>query len=114
MRAKLPLYVKFLGNTSPENAYISYDEETREVVWRHNKIEAFIGYRTDPKTAYFQVEFIPSAPQVENRPLIIGEKILTANDSHAERAVLVKSESENSSLPDGGSRVFTVGTVQAQ
>ncbi len=114
VRAKLPLYVEFMDKIKPSNAYISYDSETREVIWRHNKIKAFIGYRTHPRTVYFQVRFIPSSSQVSKRPMIIGEKVLRAKDTHTEREIVERSPAENTTLPDNGSRIFTLGTVQSE
>jgi hypothetical protein len=75
------LYVKYLNNTSPDKSYISFDESRREITLRFNKLEAFTGYRTDPKTVYFQVELTPNAPQIGQTPILLYDIKAEANDT---------------------------------
>ena len=89
VRAKLPLYVKFLNNIHPKNSYLSYDPETREVIWKYKKIEAFIGYRTEPKKVYFQIEYIPTAPHSGNILVILHNIKLLTKDSFTEKLTLL-------------------------
>jgi hypothetical protein len=96
--AKLPPYIKYINNVSPENSYISYNEDNREVSLKFNKIDAFIGYRTDPKTVYFQVEFVPTSPQIGSTPVVMGQKVLKAKDKFMDRYIEVVAKPKNTSL----------------
>ncbi len=99
VKAKLPVYVKFLGEIYPESSYLTYDEESREVTWSFKKINAFIGHRTAPKTVYFKVGIIPSSVQIGSIPVLVSNKILTAKDTYIEdRNIEVNTNSDKGFL----------------
>jgi hypothetical protein len=110
--AKLPLYVNYVNNIFPKNSYFSYNEDTREVKLRFNKIDAFIGYRTDPKTAYFQVEIVPTSPQIGSKPLLVGEKVLKAKDNFIDREIEIKVDQKTTELKNDSIGGFETGTVR--
>ncbi len=111
VKAQIPHYVEFLGVKSPENAYLSYDEDSRTITWSLKKVEEFIGYRTDPKTVYFQLGFTPSATQTGKRPIILKEQVLSAKDTFIDRFIEVKGKEEDTGLAGDSQRVFGMGVV---
>ncbi len=111
VRAKLPPYVKYLDNVSPEKSYISYEPTKREVVWRNKKVDAFIGYRTDPKTVYFQIEYIPTDPHIGNRPTLIEKSRLIAKDSFIGSERVITSPAQNTVIKDYAG-ISAVGIVR--
>ncbi len=92
VRARLPHYVEFLGNISPEKYYVTYQPETREVTWRLRRVAAHTGHRTPPETVYFQVGIIPSANQIGAELSLIGPKTITATDTFIESQIFAKQK----------------------
>lgn len=110
--AKLPPYVNYINNVSPKNAYISYDKDKREVTLKFKKIDAFIGYRTDPKSVYFQVELVPTAPQIGKKPTVVGEKMVKASDRFTNREIEIKVDEKTTAVKNDSISGFEVGTVR--
>lgn len=100
VKAKLPIYIKYLNNTSPKNAYFSYNEETREVTLNYKKIDAFTGYNTDVKTAYFQIEYLPTDPHIGSEPVIVEQKYITASDSFTGENIKIENKVSTTKLRD--------------
>ena len=109
--AKLPPYIRYIDNVFPKNAYVSFNEDKREVTLRFNKIDAFIGYRTDPKTVYFQIELIPTAPQIGKTPIVVKEKELKAKDNFTGQEIYVKVEGKDTRLRNDSVKGSDVGVV---
>ncbi len=80
MRATIPSYVKWTGIYSPQSESIKFDPTTNQVVWNAGSILSNTGFGNSPKTAYFQLQFLPSSSQVGQGPQIMGEASLSAID----------------------------------
>ena len=98
MKAKLPYGVTFLEKTSPGDAYVLYNPDTREVVWKLKKVEPFIGYRTDPKTLYFQISYEPTVGDVNKYPVLVEKKILTAKDTFVDEKITVIRKADTTAI----------------
>lgn len=79
--AFLPSYVRWLGVIEPENADVSYNQATGEVVWRPGIVSAGAGILTSGQELAFQVSFLPSAGQIGSQPIIISEATMSGKDS---------------------------------
>jgi hypothetical protein len=79
----LPSYVTWKNAISPNNANITFDQNTRQVVWNVGQIPAGTGYSENARTAYFQVEFLPSLAQLGQTPNLFNNIDLRATDSFA-------------------------------
>ncbi len=80
VRARLPTYVSWLGQISPADEAVTYDEASGEVVWNLGLVEAGRGFSTSPRQMAFQIEFTPSLSQVGSTPDLISEAVLTGTD----------------------------------
>ncbi len=80
VRATLPPYVRFTGIKYPASEQVSYNENTKEVVWDAGVILPFTGINTPAKEVYFQLEFLPSTSQINQSPMILGNPNLTGID----------------------------------
>ncbi len=112
VRAKLPPYVKWLGEVSPKGAYLKYNPKNREITWMFKKIHAFIGYRTEPKTVYFKISFTPSATQIGTTPLIVGRQTLLADDKFVDRVIEVNSGFNTTDIKNDSKRELGDGIVK--
>ena len=79
--AFLPSYVRWLGIISPEEADVSYNQTTGEIVWRPGDIPAGAGVIGPSPELYFQIVFLPSASQIGTQPIIISETVLSGKDT---------------------------------
>ncbi len=80
VKTRLPQYVNFTGQKSPAGENITWDAATREVTWKLGTIKRNTGIGTDPRTAYFQVELLPSISQVGSVLPLVEESSLTGRD----------------------------------
>jgi len=111
IRTSLPPWSKFLGPIAPENASISYDASTKEIVWNVGEIPRGAGITGADITAAFQVSFTPSLSQVGTAPTLVNDAVLTGHDDFANVNVRVNKASLNTrlgsdpSFPPNGDRV---------
>ena len=85
--ATLPLYVKWLSQTSPSDENISFNSAGSEIVWDVGDIEAGAGIDSPPREAAFQISFLPSLSQEGQNPVILNESILSGKDSFTSSSV---------------------------
>ena len=79
------------------------------------KLDPFIGYRTPPKTVYFQVSITPSANQSGKRLKLVGPKKVTATDTYiGTRIIAEQSNSDTTPLENDASGGRGVGIVQPE
>lgn len=83
IRAKIPSWIKWKGVISPSGESITYDQDTREIVWSAGRVNRGAGLSASAREASFQLGFTPSLSQVDTAPGLLGESILTAHDDFA-------------------------------
>ncbi len=114
VRAKLPIYVKYLNNISPQNSYISYDENNREIIWKYKKVKALTGYKDDAKKVFFQLELTPSANQVGKKVVLIKDISLQATDDFTGTQIKKEYEDLTTGIEGDNMDDWEIGTVQAK
>ncbi|MCR4283738.1 MAG: hypothetical protein NUV64_00265 [Parcubacteria group bacterium] len=80
-RAFLPSYVEWEGSLSPQDAIVSYDKNTGEVVWKAGLISVGTGVLNPARDISFQIRLIPSLSQVGLAPSLISEVVIEGKDS---------------------------------
>lgn len=103
----LPVYVDWTGVVSPTTENISYNPETRTVIWNAGTVPARTGYSLSPKRVFFQVKLIPSISQVGIAPALTNTVTVRANDVFADKPFVVEVGAVNTNTAEGLS-----GTVQ--
>jgi len=93
VRASLPIYVDWVGLTSPYNEDITYDGSTKEVVWNVGKIKAGTGFAAQPREVAFQVSLLPSIKHIGDAPQLISETVLSGEDDFT-KGLLTDEEGE--------------------
>lgn len=78
--AFLPPYVRWLGKIQPEDADVSYNQTTGEVVWRAGAVLKGAGISSAAKELAFQISFLPSVSQVGSQPTLVSEATLSGKD----------------------------------
>jgi hypothetical protein len=82
-RAILPVYIKWVGISQGTNENISYNDATREVVWKIGSVESNTGFGSTNREASFIVSLFPSLSQVGSIPQLVKEVSLLGQDSFA-------------------------------
>lgn len=82
-RALLPLYVKYVGRVAGNTENITYNDVTREVIWKIGSVSPNTGSSGSSREADFVVSFTPSLSQVGTIPDIIKSVVLVGQDNFA-------------------------------
>lgn len=97
-RAALPIYVKFIG-TAPSNIEnISYNDVTREVIWKIGSVNPNTGFGTVNREASFIIGLSPSISQVGSAPQLMKNVDLLGMDSFAGSQIKSSSSSISTNL----------------
>jgi hypothetical protein len=103
VRAVLPPEVSMTGKIFPENAPLTLDSVSREIVWKVGDVGSGAGaFETAPSIA-FQVALLPSVSQRGSVAQIIGEARVQGDDVFTEQTLSSKDVSLDTSLPDDAS-----------
>jgi len=81
VRAFLPSYVSWEGSLSPQDAVVSYDKNTGEVVWKVGLISVGTGILNPARDISFQIGLLPSLSQVGSTPNLVSEAVIEGRDS---------------------------------
>ncbi|OGI88092.1 hypothetical protein A2995_01965 [Candidatus Nomurabacteria bacterium RIFCSPLOWO2_01_FULL_33_24] len=97
-KTTLPLYVSWLGNVSSSSEDITYNELTREIIWKIGTVEKGTGFSGPTKEIAFQVELLPSVSQIGSTPQLVSETILTGEDTFTKASLKDTRSSINTNL----------------
>lgn len=78
--AYLPPQARFTGRLYPENAPVTYDQNTGQVVWKVGTLAAGAGEILPVRQIAFQVGITPAVNQVGDAVELVGESVARAKD----------------------------------
>ncbi len=87
VRTTLPPYVSWTDMTNPSGEQISYNPDSREVVWRVGDVASGVGFTGTPREVAFQITLEPSLSQVGSTPDITGRIQYTGQDTYTGRSI---------------------------
>ena len=111
VHSTLPPWMRFVGPVNPTNEDLTYDPNTKEIIWNAGGIPKGAGITGAGREVAFQIGFTPSLSQVGTSPVIINDAILTGHDDFANVDVRINKTSLNirlandSAFPLTGDRV---------
>jgi hypothetical protein len=111
-RAVLGQNVSLTGLIFPEDARLTFDSNSREVVWQIGDLEAGYGVLVPASSVAFQIVFTPSLSQKGTVPNLIGQVTITGEDQATSLSVQGISPAINTTLPDDDSVSSLQGIVQ--
>lgn len=82
--AVLPTGILWKNEISPSNERISYNPDTRVVVWNVGNVSSGTGFTYSAKEASFKVGITPSITQIGTAPQLVGTSNVSAVDVYAE------------------------------
>ncbi|MEI6553072.1 MAG: hypothetical protein WCO09_00730 [bacterium] len=114
--AKLPIYVRWLGNVSPSTASstVVYDAENRTITWNAGDIAPGTGYITNPKEMSYQVEFLPSLSQINQSPVIINSQRIAGTDSFTNTVDSADGYSLNTQIKEDSKYTMSLDKVMGK
>jgi hypothetical protein len=80
VKSSLPVYVNFVGKTSPSDEDIQYNPNTHEIVWNIGNVDTQTLRNGHRRQVAFQISFTPSISQVNSAPVLINKTTLTGQD----------------------------------
>lgn len=83
VRTTIPQWVRFVGKVDPLSEDLTYNPETREVVWNAGLVPRGAGITTAKREVAFQLALTPSITQIGGAPTLIGNTSLTGHDDFA-------------------------------
>ena len=90
VRATLPQGVELTGSLFPENASLTFDSQSREIVWSAG----------DLGSVAFQIALSPNASQRGTPPQILGEAHITGDDAWTLQSLSSSDTPLDTTLPD--------------
>ena len=81
VRASLPANVQWKQVTNPEGERISYDPDTREVLWDAGFVVAGTGYTKPAREVSFQVGIVPGVSDVGRTPTLLSPASAAGTDT---------------------------------
>lgn len=85
--AVLPYYVQMTGKIFPNDARLTFDSQSREIVWEVGDMTVGQGVLNTAPNVSFQISLTPSSSQAGQMPKIIGQTIISGEDNWINVAV---------------------------
>jgi len=93
VRARIPAYVEWVGAVSPRNEPVSYNSNTREIIWNIGDVDAGKGVSSAAEEVAFQLLVRPSVSHIGRAPEILTDIVLKGSDDFTGKLL------ENTRLP---------------
>lgn len=100
VKAVLPQNSQLTGKIFPDGSRLTFDSQSREIVWEVGDLQAGQGISSAAPNISFQIVFIPLPSQIGQTPDIINQVRITGEDYFTGRTVENTDPSINTSLPD--------------
>jgi len=107
VKSSLPTWVRFIGNISPPSEDLTFNSNTRELIWNVGSISRGSGILQEGREISFQIALKPSLSQLGSSPIIVNNITLTGHDDFANANVEVYKNSLDTRLSNDAS--FPVG-----
>lgn len=112
VKTVLPNQVKMTGEIFPKEGKITFDSQSREIVWEVGEVEAGAGINKPGPNIAFQISFVPNPQQKGNIATLISETTITGDDAFTETVLTNKAGVIDTTLPDDETVSQEGGIVQ--
>lgn len=100
VRATLLSNVKLTGKIFPEDSHLTFDSQSREIVWSVGDLSAGTGFINSVPNISFQISLTPDSYQIGQTPRLIGQATVSGEDDWTGETLQAKSSEINTTLPD--------------
>jgi len=112
IKATLSPGVKLTGRISPENSRLTFDSQSKEIIWELGDLEAGTGKITPAPNVAFQISFTPDFSQRGLMPLLVSQAKIIGEDYWTGGNLEVTSPAIDTALPDDPTINEEMGRVQ--
>ena len=112
VKAVLPPEVKLTGKIFPEDSRLTFDSQSREIVWEVGDLEAGKGVLNEAPNVSFQVSLTPTPYQIGQIPEICGLAKISGGDDWTGKVLEATSPAIDTTLSAGQFIGDEGGTVQ--
>ena len=112
VRAVLGKNAELTGKIFPEDARLTFDSVSREVVWKMETLHAGEGILGGAPNVSFQISFSPSASQKGTTPILINQAKISGEDQFTENLVESTTHPIDTTLPDDNTVTASEGVIQ--
>ena len=99
VHAFLPIYVHWLGVTSPSSEVLTWNPDKSEVIWRIGDMVAGTGYGRPQRQVSFQIQLLPSLSQVGTSPDVLQGVDINAIDSFTSATLENSTDNLTTQMP---------------
>ena len=100
VKSILPSGSRLTGRIFPEEAPLTFDSASREVVWSLGDVEAGTGVTKSSPLVAFQIAFTPDSGERGDLPPIIGQAVISGQDTWTEKNLQFDASALTTALPD--------------
>jgi len=100
VKSVLPSWVRLTGEIFPKGASLTFDSQSREIIWEIGDLEMGKGVLNEVLTIAFQVAFTPSSSLKGQTPTLVGSSTITAQDLWTEAEIEDTAKVLDTTLPD--------------
>lgn len=97
-RTTLPLYIKWGGLIGSTAENVTYNDVTREVIWKIGTVRPHTGFGPINREASFKITLTPSISQVNSIPQIIKDVSFVGQDTFAGNSIKINKPGLNTKL----------------
>ncbi len=112
VKAVLPINVTLTGQIFPEDTRLTFDSDSREIIWEIGDLGDGQTPIMEPQSCAFQISLRPTPIQRGKTAQIIGEAQITGEDQWTEETVTSDMPAIDTSLPDDKTVKEQQGVVQ--
>jgi hypothetical protein len=112
VKSVLPKEIKLTGKIFPEDSRLTFDSQSKEMVWEIGSLNAGAGILTEAVTCAFQIALTPSENQKGKPALLVNSAKISGQDGWTEEILQAVSSSTDTTLPDDKTIIAEQGIVQ--
>lgn len=98
--AVLPLAVELTGKVFPEDAHLTFDSQSRELVWAVGDMQAGAGTQGQPISVAFQIALNPASWQRGNPAQLVEQALVIGDDSWTIQSITGTSPAVDTMVPN--------------
>ncbi len=111
VKTVLPPHIQLTGRIFPEDARLTFDSQSREIVWEVGDLQVGQGVLNPAPNVSFQVAFAPAVSQIGQIPNLINQTKITGDDSWTNTVAQGISSGINTSFNATDTASLQQGTV---
>ena len=112
IKATLSPGVKLTGRIYPENSRLTFDSQSKEIIWELGDLKSGTGKITPAPNVAFQISFTPDFSQRNLVPLLVSQAKIIGEDYWTGTNLEVTSPAIDTTLPDDPTVNEEMGRVQ--